>query len=292
MNRKRVILAILCAILAVSVTYAYLAMPRLAKAPPRDAGAGSVKTAAPSAEGERTAVPRERVDFSFLKVEPQAFPGVVRNIFRFGQTTPVRPQVATPVRRPVPARPVVPKAVAPVPMKEVQKTLSRFTFLGFLDKGGEKTVFLASGGELYLAGEGERFGIDKEFLVKKIDQTTLQVEHRGQDRPIEIPLIEQQKLSASVSAPKRSPRPDVPVEGTSNGSFSRPQPRSIRFNAPPSPGEPLQEENTGGNPADLTSGGLNPETVSPGAYDSQTGEIPGAPAASGVREGDFNGTNQ
>ncbi|MEJ2469769.1 MAG: hypothetical protein P8Y96_01480 [Desulfuromonadales bacterium] len=291
MNRKRVILAILCAILAVSVTYAYLATPRLAKAPPRAAGTGSVKAAAPSADGARTPVARERVDFSFLKLEPQAFPGVVRNIFRFGQTAPVRPQVATPVRRPAPV-PVVPKAVAPVPMKVVQKSLSRFTFLGFLDKGGEKTVFLASGGELYLAGEGERFGVDKEFLVKKIDQTTLQVEHRGQNQPIEIPLIEQQKLSASVSAPKRSPRPEVRVEETANGSFSRPQPRRIPFSAPRSPSEPPQEENAAGNPADLTSGGMNPETVSPGAYDSQAGAIPGAPAGSGVREGDFNGTNQ
>jgi len=89
----------------------------------------------------------------------------------------------------------------PVAVDMVSQALSQFIFLGFLDKAGEKTVFLSSGGNLFLVKRGESFGDNQEFLVADIDDDLLKVRHAGQEGLVEIQLIEQKKLSASVSAP-------------------------------------------------------------------------------------------
>ncbi len=45
------------------------------------------------------------------------------------------------------------------------------------------------------------FGADQEFLVDSIDGNLLKVRHSGRDGLVEIPLVDQQKLNASASAP-------------------------------------------------------------------------------------------
>lgn len=197
MNRKRVILAVLLGLLAISLVYAYFATPRLEKAPPRVASQrarADVKESRPlQTKGEQ-----QRINFAFLTVEQQKFPGAKRDIFRFGGRRPVErvPQVAP--RVPVKKIVAVP---TPVPVDVVKKALSQFTFLGFLEKSGEKTVFLSSGGDLFMVKSGESFGVEQEFLITEIDNRLLKVRHAGREGLIEIPLIDQQKLNASVSRP-------------------------------------------------------------------------------------------
>ena len=136
----------------------------------------------------------------------QDFPGAARDVFRFGQR---RPPVVVPVKKPEVQKPVIvappPPVEEVVPIEVVQKALSQFTFLGFLEKAGEKTVFLSSEGSLFLAKKGDKFGTDLEFTVVDISGELLKVRHSGRDSLIEVPLIEQQKLNASVSAPARMP---------------------------------------------------------------------------------------
>ena len=79
-----------------------------------------------------------------------------------------------------------PQIVPMTPLEIVQRSLGQFTFLGFLDKGGEKTVFLSSGGELFLVKQGEVFGTDREFTVNAIDGNILKVEHSGSAGLIEV----------------------------------------------------------------------------------------------------------
>jgi hypothetical protein len=202
-NRKRVILGALLGVLAICLVYAYLATPRLEKAPPRVTSPRHKAPVQKAAQGgERR--PQGRIDFAYLASGPQEFAGAQRDIFRFDQQRPVKATPPPPVVQmqtleslTVPP-PTVPEVV---PMAEVRKSLSQFTFLGFLEKGGEKTVFLSSGGDLFLAKQGERFGVRQEFLVAEIDDKLLKVRHSAREGLIEIQLIEQQKLNAAVSAP-------------------------------------------------------------------------------------------
>ena len=218
MNRKRMILASLLGVLALCLVYAYFATPRLEKAPPRSASKRTRSAVAKAPDKLQSKVSQERIDFTFLEVEEQEFPGATRDVFRFVQRRPEptavvieEPEVQTP--------PPVVIEEPMVPVEVVQQALAQFTFLGFLDKGGEKTVFLSSEGSLFLAKRGEKFGLDLEFTVEDISGDLLLVRPDGRDFLIDIPLIEHQKLQASVSAPAHLP----PAETVS-------QPKSRVFN--------------------------------------------------------------
>ncbi len=156
MNRKRVILAALLGVLGLCIVYAYVTTPRLEKAPPRTESR-RVRTNVKAMKNLKPESAQERINFDFLTVEPQDFTGAKRDIFRFGQRSPVRtePPVVK-IEAPVPIMNVAVLPVpAVVPFAEVQQSLGEFTFLGFLEKSGEKTVFLSSGGNLFLVKRGE-----------------------------------------------------------------------------------------------------------------------------------------
>ena len=274
MNRKRIILAVLLGVLALCLVYAYVATPRLEKVPIKAASQrarSDVKVSGAMKVQKAT----ERVDFDFLTSEPKEFKGAKRDIFRFGQQRPIQqkapvPVVATPVAVPVtPVMPVMP--VQPVlPFEVVQQSLAKFTFLGFLEKAGEKTVFLSSGGNLFLAKRGESFGDAREFQIVDIDDKLLKVRHAGRDGLLEIPLIEQQKLSASVSAPARlQPAAPAPPQRTGTLTPRRGMPR---------PAAPQESEES------------LPEMIEENApTEGQEAE----PSAEGdVLEGETNGSNQ
>jgi len=263
MNRKRVLLFALLALLVLSIVYAYLTMPRLEKAPPRVASERG-KPAASSAVS-RSANADSRIRFA--EAESLKFNGAKRDIFRFKQRYQ-SPVFVSPAKAAVPV--VTPAGPAPeaVSFATVQAELSRFTFIGFLDKAGEKSVFLTSGGTLFIAKRGEAFGLDREFLVAAIDGNLLKVKRSGLDSLVEIPLIEKQKLSASVSAPARlaplggqegalSPRSFTPrsragkppvAEGTENYEPVVPEesiPTEQQEQTPPAEGTVIEGEGNG-----------------------------------------------
>jgi hypothetical protein len=271
MNRKRVILAALLGVLGLCLVYAYVATPRLEKAPPRAASQRTRPVAKATGELKAKTTP-ERINFDFLTAEPQPFPGAKRDIFRFGQKRPVRTEVSAPVVQapapPVETLPVMPEAV---PLAVVQQSLGKFTFLGFLEKAGEKTVFLSSGGNLFLAKRGESFGADQEFLVADISDNLLRVRHAGRDDLLEIPLIEQQKLSASVSSPAKMPPVAAPPTQTRARTFT-PKQRILRPAG--------SQENEEAVP------GLAEENAPKEEQEAQP------PAEGDVLEGETNGSNQ
>jgi len=248
MNRKRVILASLLGVLALSLLYAYIATPRLEKAPPRTANQRVLPVAVKATDGLKSKSVQARINFDFLTVEPEDFPGAKRDIFRFRQMRPV--QTETPVAMvETPTPPVTSAVVMPetVPLAVVQQSLGKFTFLGFLEKAGEKTVFLSSGGDLFLVKRGERFGADQEFLVAAIDGNLLQVSHDGREGLIEIPLIEQQKLNASSSSPAHiAPAEKIPTQTTPR-TFT-PKRRMLRPSAPQEDEQPYTEMNEENDP--------------------------------------------
>ena len=109
----------------------------------------------------------DRIDFSYLDQERINFGGAERDIFNFGRE---RVRVVAPepeVEEPVEVQPPVVETVTvqPPPMEVVNRALSQFTFVGFLEKGGEKTVFLSSSGEMFLVKSGERFGVITSYSI-------------------------------------------------------------------------------------------------------------------------------
>ena len=222
MNRKRVILGALLGVLAICLVYAYLATPRLEKAPPRAADQRKQPANEKSPEVDEKES-RGRIDFAYLTLEPQEFTGAQRDIFRFGRRPLVKTAPPPPIVQKEAPKPVIMPKV--VPVEVVQKSLSQFTFLGFLEKDGEKTVFLSSSGDLFLVKQGERFGARQEFLVDQIDNKLLKVRHTGREGLIEIQLIEKQKLNAAVSAPVRVSRDAGSVRPPVNARTLRPSSR-------------------------------------------------------------------
>lgn len=229
MNRQRVILAALLGVLALCLLYAYLAMPRLEKAPPRTTSQRD-RVSTRVAEELKSENAQERINFDFLTLEPQEFQGAQRDIFRFGKRAPAQSELPVEAIE-VPVAPVMNVAVITdqpsVPFEVVQQSLGNFTFLGFLEKAGEKTVFLSSGGDIFLVKRGEVFGINREFQVDSIDGNLLKVRHSGRDGLVEIPLIEQQKLNAAVSAPARI-EPDSGASNQSDPRIFTPKKRMMR----------------------------------------------------------------
>ena len=79
-----------------------------------------------------------------LAQEPQPFPGAGRDIFRFrGGGPPRRSRRPKRSRRPSVGSATAPPPPPPTPEEILQAKVAGFTFLGFLDKGGVKTVFLS-----------------------------------------------------------------------------------------------------------------------------------------------------
>jgi hypothetical protein len=203
-------------------------------------------------------------------------------------------------------KPIAPVAITspvaafkPVMPVVVEKALSRFTFLGFLEKDGEKTVFLSSSGNLFLVKRGESFGIDQEFLVADIDDDLLKVRHAGREGLIEIQLIEQQKLNASVSAPAQI-RPAAKASNQPRTRAFTPKRRVARPAAPPETEEsfpgteesfPGTEESFPGTEESFpeTEESL-PETIEKNepADEQKSKRLP----TGLILEGDVNGTNQ
>ena len=276
MNRKRMILAGLLVVLAICLVYAYLATPRLEKAS-FGSEVGLVSAVPEKTLSQGSKKDSARIDFSFLNSPPEETPRAQRDIFSFVQRPVVQRKPAPVVI--VPTEPVVNVAVVPEPVdfEAIQKSLSRFTFLGFLDKAGEKTVFLSSAGKLFLVKSGESFGQHSEFTVTDITDKTLKVKQPNTENLIEIPLIEKQKLAAAVSSPVNVPREEVIIPQADNSRALRPQRRILRPTAPQGAEGSLEIPET-----QESSEEFNPD-------DTQTPQEAGT---GNVLEGEVNGTNQ
>ena len=189
MNRKRLVLAVLVAVLALSLLYAFWAMPRQEQAPPR--AATPRPAAKPPAAGKKVPPAADRLYLGMLAEARQPFPGAGRDIFRFrgGQAPAVKIPVvvAPPVEEPPPPPP-------PTPEQLLQGKVAGFTFLGFLDKGGVKTVFLSSGGDLFLVKAGDRFGKSRDLLAQDITGNQLVVRAVDGEVTVRVQLIENEAL--------------------------------------------------------------------------------------------------
>ncbi|WP_305046721.1 hypothetical protein [Geoalkalibacter sp.] len=204
-NQKKLLAGCLVA-LACAGVYAGWQSPRQQRvADPGETSrtAAATRRAAP-AEAPKAAAP-ERLRLDLLEEEATSFTGSARDLFG--------PLFAAPTVPVAPPAPPLPPPPPPVVLPEPQAAADpaalmppvRFNVLGFVETAGRKTVFLESGGEVFLAREGETFGSD--FQVTELTPQRLVIAQQGSPYPIVLPLQERPAVSSfgSPAAPAASP---------------------------------------------------------------------------------------
>ena len=207
MNRQKLALFLLLIGLAGSLAYAFLRFPRqqevaTPKNRPGARAAAIRKGAAPS----KFAADSGRLNIEALEQEMPGFSGFRRNIFSplFRDESEqaalkLPPPPPPPLKLPPPPPPVSAQAPPPPPppppsqrqMDEAE--LGRITFLGFLKKNGEKTVFLAMNNEIILAKKGSKVGT--KFQVTDLTDEAITIKSVNSEGQMVIPLVENRSLS-------------------------------------------------------------------------------------------------
>ncbi len=193
MNRQKQILFALIVILGLALLYAWWMSPAQQVAPPAGDVSGQSGNGAP-ALSPGSAVDEQRVSLELLASGGKKYRGYKRDIFNYYQPKP-KPQ---PVVKPPPQPVVEPKPV-PVVTPQVRQQLARFTFLGFLLKENERTVFLSKRDELFLVKKGDSFGDENRFEVVGVSPEKLTIRQSGAGGLIEIRLVEEEPLIPSFS---------------------------------------------------------------------------------------------
>jgi hypothetical protein len=113
---------------------------------------------------------------------------------------------------PMAARPSLPLPVPPPPPPPPPKTpaqlamedMSRFTFLGFIQKGNSKTIFLTRDNEIILAKKGDK--ISGKYEIKTISDDVMTINLLQNGEQIVIPLVGNRALArAPMPAPGQFP---------------------------------------------------------------------------------------
>jgi hypothetical protein len=208
MNRQKKTLMILLALLLLAIGYAYLSMPDQQRVAPEVRPESGVTTT-----GKKRPMDKKQLRVDLLEKAPTRYKGADRDIFNYAKVK------TAPAPKPKPTPPPVVKPVQPPPVvnQVVRQQLARFTFLGFLVKDGERTVFLSRGEELFLVQEGAQFGDDNQFKALTISPETMSISQAGDSRTIDIQLVEKEPLIPTQNetevlrptAPITTPTPTV-----------------------------------------------------------------------------------
>lgn len=204
MNRQRLILFILLVVLALATAWSYLNWPRQKTAATLKYPPGSHITAEKRREPAQTAKASRPADgvlhLDLLNREQPAFKGYRRNIFKpiFVDELKLMKQkavLAKPALPPPPVQKSGPPVVPPVAMPESpRRELARFTFLGFLKKDNQRTIFLTKDKDIVLVKKGDILPGGYEAYSITDQALTILVIDTGEE--IVIPLLENKPLAA------------------------------------------------------------------------------------------------
>jgi len=202
MNRKKLILCLLVLAFAGSLGYSLMHSPKEQRVATLKYKPGAV-AAAPrkSAAAPAKAPDNSEVHLALLEQEQPRFAGYRRNIFSpiFHEEVklppfkplPLPPRPAIPPPPPVPVPP--PPPAPPTAEQIAARDLAKFTFLGFLKKDGEKTVFLSSNNEIFLAKRGSVLA--SRYQVSDLTDDAITIKSISAGTELVIPLIENRALS-------------------------------------------------------------------------------------------------
>ncbi|HKZ16668.1 MAG TPA: hypothetical protein VJ161_04295 [Geobacteraceae bacterium] len=188
MNRQKLLLSVLLAVLVLSVAYSIWKMPRqktVATLPHPPGSAAQVKKTPDKAVSDEN-----RVRMDLLDRKSEKFSGFKRNIFG-----PIIQEQRKPTaKRAAPAVRPVPPIQMPQP-SPVQRDMAQFTFLGFLKKDNRKTIFLTSNNEIFLVKKGDI--IAGKYNVADVTDEMMTIRSSTNGGEIIIPLVENMPLNVT-----------------------------------------------------------------------------------------------
>jgi len=194
MNRQRLLLFCLLILFVLSIIWSYSRMPRqksvsTLKYPPGQKSSAAVG----STPVDRRQGGALRLDL--LDRQVPDFKGYRRNIFKpvfVDEIKMATLKMAAAKRRPLPPPPpLVP--MQPVVMEPSRPELAKFTFLGFVQKGKRKIIFLSKDNEVILVKQGDIFA--GRYEASSITDQALTIRVTDTSEEIVIPLVEYASLS-------------------------------------------------------------------------------------------------
>jgi hypothetical protein len=192
MNRQRLILFCLLILFVLSIIWSYSRMPRQKTAPLKFAPGKQLAPAGGSVPVVRRQGSALRLDL--LDREVPDFKGYRRNIFKpvfVDEIKMAKLKVAAVKRRSLrPPPPPVP--VQPVVTEMPRPELAKFTFLGFVQKGKRKIIFLSKDKEIILVKQGDIFA--GRYEASSITDQALTIRVTDTHEEIVIPLVEYASL--------------------------------------------------------------------------------------------------
>ena len=122
---------------------------------------------------------------------------IKREKFRMGKKGIFDPLRYPEKKPPPPPPPAPPEPPPPAPVVEektpMEKAVARFTFLGFLESGRKKTIFLSGESDVFVVKEGGEFGF--KYVAKKITDNVMIVTTKDGSETLEISLVENAPLT-------------------------------------------------------------------------------------------------
>jgi hypothetical protein len=201
MNRQRLILFILAILFVVAAVWSYSAVPRYKTVAKLTYAPGQKpKAVHPSAQTSvRKADDGRILNMAVLEQEQTDFNGYRRNIFKpiFVDEQKLLRLKAAAIKPPQlpPAQSQKAAPVQPVVVQPQAAALARFTFLGFIKKDEQRTIFLDKDKEIILVKKGDKIAGRYEATSITDQALTLHVTDTGDE--IVIPLIENRPLAVS-----------------------------------------------------------------------------------------------
>ena len=199
MNSERLILVVLSVVFVIAVIWSYTAVPRQKTVARLTYAPGSqARPAAPVVRAAtREAYDGRILNIALLEQEHAYFKGYRRNIFKpvFVDEQKLLKQKAAALKPPQLPPVQVQKAAPAAPAVILPETaaLARFTFLGFLSKDAQRTIFLAKDKDILLVKKGDKVAGRYEASSITDQALTLLVTDTGDE--IVIPLIENRPLA-------------------------------------------------------------------------------------------------
>ncbi len=208
MNRQRLILAILLALLICAVGYSFFRFPHQERVESSGAPA-----AVPAKKSNHTPGMEGRVRLDLLERNGAGFTGFKKNIFApifrdLSKLPPVKRVTPAPPPPPPPLPPPPPPVALPT-VSPLERELAQFTFLGLLEKERKKTIFLSKNKEIFLVKKGDRIAGKYEATAITDDALTIRV-LGGENTEIVIPLVDNQTLKAPPQGSSTLPSPQSP----------------------------------------------------------------------------------
>ena len=199
MNRQRMILFILVILFGVAALWSYSALPRLKTVESSGAKPSNGQKRAVVAATDKTVRAVDdgtKLHISLLDSQSSAFKGYRRNIFKpvFVDEVKMNKQQAVALKPPQ-SKIVAPPPPPPVTVQPEAFPLAYFTFLGFLKKGAEKTIFLSKDKDILLVKKGDK--IAGRYLASDISDQALTLTVTDTGDEIVIPLMENRPLTTA-----------------------------------------------------------------------------------------------